>query len=197
MDGRVWAPHTGARHGVRQLLGARGAVIVCELCQALDAERIYRTFAAVLEREADLEFAAVMVQTLNLILMTTPELAPLRALLKGLRTDPHAQAFFQALYRSWSHNAIATFTLCLLAQAYRHASDLVHALYVNATGGARWARGSCGGVGHPQCRDGDVRGVLCRCGQAGTAARVANLCLYGQRAFGLRAHSHGRREGGV
>jgi len=34
-----------------QLLTARGAVVVCQLCAALDAERIYRTFAQVLENE--------------------------------------------------------------------------------------------------------------------------------------------------
>ncbi len=34
------------------------------------------------------------------------------------------------LYRSWSHNAVATFSLYLLAQAYRHATDLIFTLYV-------------------------------------------------------------------
>ena len=103
-------------------------MIVCQLCISLDAERIYRTFSAVLEKEQDIEFAAVMVQTLNLILMTAPELAPLRKLLKGLREDPNGQSFFVSLYRSWSHNAVATFVLCLLAQAYHHACLLVHIL---------------------------------------------------------------------
>jgi len=71
----------------------------------------------------------VLVQTLTLILITTPELAPLRSLLKGLRTNQAGQAFFESLYRSWSHNAVATLALCLLAQAYHHARDLVQILY--------------------------------------------------------------------
>lgn len=35
---------------------------------------------------------------------------------------------FTALYRSWCHNAVATFALCLLAQAYEHASNLLQTL---------------------------------------------------------------------
>ena len=34
-----------------QLLSTRGAFIVCQLCISLDAERIYRTFAEVLQKE--------------------------------------------------------------------------------------------------------------------------------------------------
>lgn len=34
------------------------------------------------------------------------------------------------LYRSWCHNAVAVFSLCLLAQAYEHASNLLAILRV-------------------------------------------------------------------
>jgi hypothetical protein len=37
---------------------------------------------------------------------------------------------FSSLYRSWCHNAVAVFALCLLAQAYEHASNLLQILYV-------------------------------------------------------------------
>lgn len=37
---------------------------------------------------------------------------------------------FASLYRSWCHNAVAVFALCLLAQAYEHASNLLQILYV-------------------------------------------------------------------
>ncbi len=40
------------------------------------------------------------------------------------------QALFTTLYRSWCHNAVAVFSLCLLAQAYEHASSLLYILYV-------------------------------------------------------------------
>jgi hypothetical protein len=37
---------------------------------------------------------------------------------------------FSSLYRSWCHNAVAVFALCLLAQAYEHASNLLQILQV-------------------------------------------------------------------
>jgi vacuole morphology and inheritance protein 14 len=40
------------------------------------------------------------------------------------------QALFVTLYRSWCHNAVAVFSLCLLAQAYEHASNLLAILQV-------------------------------------------------------------------
>ena len=43
------------------------------------------------------------------------------------------QALFVTLYRSWCHNAVAVFSLCLLAQAYEHASNLLAILQVLPT----------------------------------------------------------------
>lgn len=40
---------------------------------------------------------------------------------------------FSSLYRSWCHNAVAVFALCLLAQAYEHASNLLQILFVHHT----------------------------------------------------------------
>lgn len=105
----------------RRLLDSRGGLIVRQLCVSLGAERIYRTFSEILEREEDLEFASVIVQKLNLILITTPEMADCRKRLKTV----DGQSFFIALYRSWCHNPVAVFALCLLAQAYEHASNLL------------------------------------------------------------------------
>ena len=53
----------------RGLLDSRGSLIIRQLCLNLNTERIYRTFAEILEKEEDLEFASVMVQKLNMILM--------------------------------------------------------------------------------------------------------------------------------
>lgn len=36
-----------------------------------------------------------------------------------------------ALFRSWCYNAVATFSLCLLAQAYEQAYNLLQILYVH------------------------------------------------------------------
>ncbi|KAG9317824.1 vacuolar protein 14 C-terminal Fig4p binding-domain-containing protein [Chiua virens] len=109
----------------RKLLEARGSLIIRQLCVNLNTERIYRTFAEILEKEEDLEFASDIVQKLNTILVTSPELAEFRKRLKSSETRQDAQALFTTLYRSWCHNAVSVFSLCLLAQAYEHASNLL------------------------------------------------------------------------
>ncbi|KIJ69781.1 hypothetical protein HYDPIDRAFT_22946 [Hydnomerulius pinastri MD-312] len=109
----------------RKLLDARGSLIIRQLCLNLNTERIYRTFAEILEKEEDLEFASDIVQKLNTILVTSPELAEFRKRLKSLETRQDGQALFTTLYRSWCHNAVSVFSLCLLAQAYEHASNLL------------------------------------------------------------------------
>lgn len=108
----------------RKLLEVRGNLIIRQLCMNLKPERIYRTLADCLEKDEDIEFASIMVQNLNNNLITAPELADLRKRLRNLDTKD-GQAFFVALFRSWCHNAVATFSLCLLAQAYEQAYNLL------------------------------------------------------------------------
>lgn len=38
---------------------------------------------------------------------------------------------FTSIYKSWCHNAVAAFALCLLSQAYEHASNLLQILCVD------------------------------------------------------------------
>ncbi|KAH9983574.1 ARM repeat-containing protein [Russula compacta] len=109
----------------RRLLETRGSLIIRQLCLNLSTERIYKTLAEILEKEEDLDFASVIVQKLSTILITSPELADFRRRLKSLETRQDGQALFVTLYRSWCHNAVAVFSLCLLAQAYEHASNLL------------------------------------------------------------------------
>lgn len=108
----------------RRLLETRGSLIIRQLCLHLNAERIYRTIAEILEKDDDLEFASMMVVKLNMILITSPELADFRRRLKNLESKD-GQMLFSSLYRSWCHNPVAVFALCLLAQAYEHASNLL------------------------------------------------------------------------
>jgi vacuole morphology and inheritance protein 14 len=68
-----------------------------------------------------------MVQNLNNNLITAPELADLRRRLRNLDSRD-GQSFFQSLFKSWCHNAVATFSLCLLAQAYEQAYQLLQVL---------------------------------------------------------------------
>lgn len=111
----------------RKLLEARGSLIIRQLCSSLNAERIYRTFADLLEKDEDLDFASIMVQNLHLIMITSPELSDFRKRLRNLETRD-GQILFSTMYRSWSHNAVAAFSLCLLAQAYEHAANLLQIL---------------------------------------------------------------------
>lgn len=111
----------------RKLLETRGNLIIRQLCMSLSAERIYRTLADCIEREEDVEFASIMVQNLNNNLITAPELQELRKRLRNLETRD-GQTFFMALFRSWCYNAVATFSLCLLAQAYEQAYNLLQIL---------------------------------------------------------------------
>ncbi|RAL03806.1 uncharacterized protein BO80DRAFT_491563 [Aspergillus ibericus CBS 121593] len=108
----------------RHLLEVRGNLIIRQLCMNLSPERIYRTLADCLEKEEDIEFASIMVQNLNNNLITAPELSELRKRLRNLDAKD-GQMFFVALFRSWCHNAVSTFSLCLLAQAYEQAYNLL------------------------------------------------------------------------
>ncbi|XXG81811.1 hypothetical protein AAC387_Pa09g2376 [Persea americana] len=110
------------------LLAKRGTLIIRQLCVLLDSERVYRELSSILEGETNLEFASVMVQALNLILLTSSELAELRALLKQSLVNSAGKDLFVSLYSSWCHSPMATISLCLLAQAYEHASSVIHSL---------------------------------------------------------------------
>ncbi|KAH6890982.1 vacuolar protein 14 C-terminal Fig4p binding-domain-containing protein [Thelonectria olida] len=108
----------------RKLLETRGNLIIRQLCISLSPERIYRTLAECIEKEEDVEFASIMVQNLNNNLITAPQLADVRKRLRNLETKD-GQTLFVALFRSWCYNAVATFSLCLLAQAYEQAYNLL------------------------------------------------------------------------
>ena len=51
-------------------------------------------------------------------------------MLQSINRTQDGQTFFVALFKSWCYNAVATFSLCLLAQAYEHAYNLLLILYV-------------------------------------------------------------------
>ncbi|KAI9257676.1 vacuolar protein 14 C-terminal Fig4p binding-domain-containing protein [Sporodiniella umbellata] len=108
----------------RRLLETRGSLIIRQLCMSLDPERIYCTMADILEADDDLEFASIMIQNLNIILITASELSDLRKRLRNLDNKDN-QRLFNTLYKSWCHNAISAFSLCLLAQTYEHASNML------------------------------------------------------------------------
>ncbi|KAG8382697.1 hypothetical protein BUALT_Bualt05G0104400 [Buddleja alternifolia] len=110
------------------LLEKRGALIIRRLCVLLDAETVYRKLSTILQGESDLDFASVMVQALNLILLTSSELANLRDLLKQSLLNDAGKNLFLSLYASWCHSPMAIISLCLLAQTYQHASSVIQSL---------------------------------------------------------------------
>lgn len=70
----------------KKLLEERGSFIIRQLCILLNAEDVYRTLAQILLKETDLKFASLMVEQLNMILLTSSELYELRTSLKDLNT---------------------------------------------------------------------------------------------------------------
>ena len=116
----------------RPLLESRGALVVRKLCAFLEPRDVYLAMAEILSNKSDLEFVSIMIQTLNLILLTAPELAGLRKELKRclVNSTPNEKGgkyIFNALFTCWSHNPVATFSLCLLCEAYDLSSRLIFA----------------------------------------------------------------------
>ncbi|XP_018577601.1 protein VAC14 homolog [Anoplophora glabripennis] len=108
----------------KTLLDERGSFIIRQLCVLLNAEDIYRTLAQTLLKEQNLKFASLMVEHLNMILLTSSELYEMRNRLKDLKTEEN-KSLFRCLYETWCHNPVATVALCLLSQSYSHVCDLI------------------------------------------------------------------------
>lgn len=116
----------------RRLLETRGSLIIRQLCQSLDSERLFRSLGEIIEPCVDLEFASTIVQHLNLILITAPEvpsrdlikLSEVRKRLKNLDSKD-GMSIFTVLYRSWCHSAVSVFALCLLSQTYDQAASIM------------------------------------------------------------------------
>jgi vacuole morphology and inheritance protein 14 len=115
----------------RGLLEAKAAFIVRRLCLLLDPSVVYLGLAEILLAEGNREFAALLVELLNLILLTSAELADFRDCLRGCAAAAAGggggggAAVFSALFRAWVVNPVASISLCLLAHAYELAARLV------------------------------------------------------------------------
>lgn len=106
----------------------RATFIVFNLCSMIKACIVYRLFAEILKDEkSDLRFAYNLVQKLNHILLTSQPLFSLRSRLCN-DDEPEMAALFQTIYLAWCHSPMAAFTLCLAANNFRPANEIVHAL---------------------------------------------------------------------
>lgn len=122
----------------RHLLETRGVFIIRNLCGLLDCKKIFLAISNILTDKLDIEYISLMVQTLNVVLVTSPELSSFRNLLSdsligddgssGSMTDEGKEnkQVFVTLYKCWCHNPAAIFSLCLLSQAYEISAELVH-----------------------------------------------------------------------
>ncbi|PWA67056.1 hypothetical protein CTI12_AA319850 [Artemisia annua] len=88
---------------------------------------IFETLLKALSDPSD-QVVLLVLEALNLILLTSSELTGLRDLLKLSLYNAAGKDFFLSLYASWSHSSIAIISLCFLAQAYQHASSVVQSL---------------------------------------------------------------------
>ena len=108
----------------RELFEQRGSFIIRQLSIFVDTKKIFKELAGILLKEEDYEFANLMVQMLNLILLTAPELYDFRQELKHMETA-ESRALFQLLFKSWCHSPVSTYSLCLLSQMYDHCCQLL------------------------------------------------------------------------
>ena len=84
------------------------------------------------EEEQDLEFCELMVQMLNLILLTANELEPMRTKLKGSLNrngggggNSSNTLLFETIFNAWCHSPVSALSLCFLAQSYDLASVMI------------------------------------------------------------------------
>ena len=77
----------------RKLLDTRGSFIIRQLSLCLDGAMIYTAFAQELATEEDAEMVYIMVQKLNMILFTSPELHSVRVMLRDLTVKENKRLF--------------------------------------------------------------------------------------------------------
>ena len=112
--------------GKTSLLEHRGSLIVRHLCTLLSPEKVYRELSDIMSSHDDLEFVELMVQMLNLILLTADELEPMRTKLKGsLNGSEQDRRLFETVFNAWCHSPVSALSLCFLAQSYELASVMI------------------------------------------------------------------------
>eukprot|EP01083_Nonionella_stella_P046431 124359_1 len=106
------------------VLQSKGKLIITKLCQLLDCTKIYSVLANLILKHQFTNskkkegFVGNMVRLMNLILLTTKELYPLRHIIKKCHDNPQSKNIFLILYKTWCCSAVSLLSLCLLAQRY-------------------------------------------------------------------------------
>lgn len=169
----------------RELLEARAPLILRQLSSLLQPRRVYCELATIIGRSDDLPFCALMVQTLNGILHTSPALSGLRDVLRTTMGSKEGAALFLDLYPAWCHSPVAVLSLCLLAQV-RHAARAAHARANTRSSGASHATRRLRGA-RASCRAGRARACAPRAARPRHRAIALTAPRAGPRGAGVRA----------
>ena len=106
----------------RRLLETRGVLILNKLLHSIGYKKFLTGLCKALALEEDLEMASTMVQNMNLVLITSPDMKMLRKDLQAMQD----LEFFTYLYKAWSHHPIALFSILLICQLYEHACEVLN-----------------------------------------------------------------------
>ena len=128
----------------KNLLAIRGKFIIEKLCELLDSQKIYKAMAQFLityvddnkhennqdneenkddddNNNNDLEFCSLMIQSLNIILLTADSVY-IQNLRDLVQNDTK---LFLSLYSAWCYDPISTLSLCLMAKMYELGAKLI------------------------------------------------------------------------
>jgi vacuole morphology and inheritance protein 14 len=113
-----------------ELFSSRATSFITGLCKFLDAEKVYREFADIINKKSQTctpAFLAKFIQALCYFLLTStePSLVGLRKLLRSFAHAPQARLFFESLFQCWCCNPVSAFSLCLLAEVYELSASIV------------------------------------------------------------------------
>ncbi|GMH37173.1 hypothetical protein BSKO_05046 [Bryopsis sp. KO-2023] len=112
-----------------KLLHRSGAHIMQRLCMCLGCREVYIEVSSILDRvEGNDGFEPLMIQALNVLLVTAPEAAQLQEILRRGLGDKDSRSFFLAIFPSWCRFACAALSLCFLSQSYGLAWKLISVL---------------------------------------------------------------------
>lgn len=106
------------------ILNERGPYIICQLCNIMDADKVYLAFADIL-LSYEIRFAHSMVYILNTIMFTSKELAAMRISLVKMSETGESCQLMTRLYRTWCYSPVAAISLCLLTKCYPLAWSLI------------------------------------------------------------------------
>lgn len=111
------------RSNSKNLLAIRGKFIIEKLCELLGSKKVYVALAKFLLEEKDIQFCSLMIQSLNIILLTANTMH-----MQSLRLSMDAEVndeLFIDLFGAWCYDPISTLSLCLMARMYELGAKLV------------------------------------------------------------------------